>query len=373
MTAHDTAPVAEPRINTEYLKLLREVFYFFKLSLWRKRPAQKAGSVLLVEPCLIGEFAASIPAIHDFIAQHPDASVDLMVTPACRPLAERVRGVRRVYTVRSVYGREQAHRADAATELDSYEKTIVLRVSKESYELLGELQTGVLITGLRQLLRYTRHLLWSVACGSVPRRWGDINFEMLGGTPRSFSFDEMFQFSAEEVERAACLPCMALPGKKILIHVGTKWTMKRWSRDKWVELLRMIHTKHGEYQFIFVGGPEDKNDQEYIASHLKFDTCSLVGQIDLAQLLLVIRMSDYLIGVDSGPRNIAHVADTRSVTILGPGPHMYMPPDRRDIALDKTRGRGVAQMFVASSTPFIERITPQEVYEAFLQLVASEE
>ncbi len=372
MAVRRTTFMTEHRINTEYLKLLQEVFLLGKISLWRNRSGQKEGNILLVDPCLIGEFAASIPAIHDFIARHPGKAVDLMVTPACRPLAEKIRGVRQVFVTRSNYGREQTHDQTAGQAFDSYERTFVLRVSKESYELLGEIKTGALATSLPQLLPYTLHLLWSIVRGKVPRRWGEINFEMLGSTPRSFSFDEMFQFSAEEVEKTAHLPCMEMSGKKILIHVGTKWTMKRWSNDKWVALLRLIHAKYGRFQFIFVGGPEDKNDQEYIASRLGFETCSLVGEVDLAQLLLVIRMSDYMIGVDSGPRNIAHVADTRSVTILGPGPHMYMPPDSRDIALDKTRGRGVVQMFVASGAPFIERITSQEVYEAFLQLVKND-
>lgn len=140
--------------------------------------------------------------------------------------------------------------------------------------------------------------------------------------------------------------------------------MKKWDTDKWVELLNRVR-RLGDVRFIFVGGAEDADDYSEIASKLQFPLHSLIGRINLLQLLLVLRQSDYFIGTDSGPRNMAHLADTRSVAILGPGPHFYMPWSRKDVVIDTSRGRGLYQMFFTKKNGFIHQITADEVYEAF--------
>ena len=155
--------------------------------------------------------------------------------------------------------------------------------------------------------------------------------------------------------------------EKIIVHVGTKWSMKRWDRDRWILLLNRIN-KLGKFKFIFVGGDDDLKDYEYISSKLDFRAESLIKKVSLCDLLLVQKKAKYFIGIDSGPSNMAHIVGLRSLTIYGPGPHMYMSNDPEDIAFDKTKGRGLYQLFFKVNNSYINRIGVDEVHDAFLKL-----
>jgi ADP-heptose:LPS heptosyltransferase len=113
----------------------------------------------------------------------------------------------------------------------------------------------------------------------------------------------------------------------------------------------------------------DTTDYESIAASLPFKMYSLIDAADWLALVLAFRLGDYFIGIDSGPRNLAHLADLPSITLLGPGPHMYTPPNPRDIILDHSNGRGLYQRFFhKKKSCFIDKITPTEVVDAFKEL-----
>ncbi|MFA6502927.1 MAG: glycosyltransferase family 9 protein [Candidatus Paceibacterota bacterium] len=358
------------KINYEYLNLYQEIPLLLALSverLFRTKPRETGHATLIVNTCLIGEFAASLPAVRDYILRQGGHEVDLLVSPPLKSLAERVRGVRKVYVARSLYGRRNEDDSGSAQQFPAYDTIFVMRISTDAFRHIRGISARVVRTGLREYSRYALHLWWSLILRRLPMQWRELNFNMLGGEMRDIPFDDLFQCTESDLASVASLEELKTSEKKIIIHTGAGWVMKHWERDKWVALLGRIQALGG-VRFIFVGGDDDAEEAAAIASHLGFPTYSLVGKISLLQLLLVLRQSDYFIGTDSGPRNMAHLADTRSVTILGPGPHFYMPWDSRDIAIDKTRGRGVIQMFLSAEHGFTHEITVEEVYDAFIQL-----
>ena len=355
------------KVNLEYLNLYQEIPLFCALTLrnlFRKKPHGRTGRVLIVNTCLIGEFAASLPAIRDFIQRNSQDAVDLVVAPPLKELAERVRGVKNVYTAKSVYGRSVEREQQPAQEFGAYDTIFVMRMSAEVYRLLRTIPATRLHSGLKEYSRYALHVGKSLLLRRRPKQWVELNFEMLGGVLKRVPLDEIVEFIPEDEEVVEKLAVLQTAEKKVLIHTGTSWSMKHWDTGKWVALLKRLH-REGDTRFIVVGGKEDEEDCAYIASHLEFPVYSLIGQVSLPQLLLVMQRSEYFIGVDSGPKNMAHLADLRSVSIFGPGPHFYLPLDPRDIAIDRTRGGGVWQMFFYAKKGFIHQITVDEVYDAF--------
>jgi len=101
---------------------------------------------------------------------------------------------------------------------------------------------------------------------------------------------------------------------------------------------------------------------------LDFEIYSIIGEIDLRDLLVVMRKSSYFIGIDSGPANIAHLCNLRSISIMGAGPHMYLPYNKLDIVIDKSHGAGLYQRFFRKKRGFIDKITTDEVFSAFEKL-----
>lgn len=358
------------KINFDYLNLWKEIPLFCLLIMkkfFARRSGRGSGNILIVNPSLVGEFAASAPAIRDYIERHPSKQIDLIVSPPLKKLAEHLIGVRNVYTTASVFARA-SEQAACEQSLDAYEKTIVLRMSPAVYRLLKHTHTGRLETSLPNFIDYAFHLTINLIIGRTPRSWRVINFEMLGGTPKDISFDNLFHFSDTEREGVAMLPALKGEEKKIFIHTGASWVLNKWRNEKWVEALAQIH-ELGDYRFIFVGANNDAADYESIAASLPFKTYSLIDTVDWQDLALAFWLGDYFIGVDSGPRNLAHLADLPSITLLGPGPHMYTPHNGRDIILDHSNGRGLYQRFFHKKNGhFIDKIQPTEVVRAFQEL-----
>jgi ADP-heptose:LPS heptosyltransferase len=154
---------------------------------------------------------------------------------------------------------------------------------------------------------------------------------------KKVDFDEVFRFSNKDYEKIARFPFLRdTASKKIIIHTGSGWHVKHWRNDRWVELLRIIHTL-GSFQFIFVGGTEkEAADFRDIGHQLPFEAHSLVKKVDLRELALIMKHSHYFIGVDSGPRHIAHFHNLPGICLLGPGPKIYSPQDRNAVTVDRS-------------------------------------
>ena len=358
------------KVNFDYLNIFKEpplmvgllVRHFFK------RKGSANGRALVVNTSLIGEFAASLPALHEFIKENPGKQIDLMVSPPLKPLAERIRGVHAVYTAKSVFGRvleDQMH--EHSPLAGEYEKAIVMRISPDSYRTLARVTTKHLKTSLLPMTAYGLHMGWRLLVGKTPKSRREVNFAMFSSPAKDVAFEDIFDFTETDYEQLQKeVPLAALPNK-LIIHTGASWVTNRWSNNNWVELLRTLPPLG--YEIIFVGSNRDKADYDFIASQLDFPIHSQIEQMSLVQLVLLLRTSQYFIGVDSGPRNFAHVCDLPSITLLGPGPHMYTPPNPRDITLDRSGGRGLYQRFISKKGAlFIERITPQDVVDAFARL-----
>jgi len=346
------------KINLDYFNVFKEPALFAALiarHAFTRKTAPKSNAVLIVNPCLIGEFAASAPALYEFTRKHKGTEIDLLVSPMLKSLAQHITGVRAVYTAQSVFARE-------------YKKVIVLRISSDAYRILGAIKTARVQTALPHFIRYGIHLIWNLFRGKAPKSWREVSFAILNEVPRDMPFDDIFSISSEEYARVLALPALQAGREKVVIHTGASWPMMRWEKERWIELLQRINAL-GLFEFIFVGAERDIEDYEYISSRLKFKTYSVISQINLFELVLLLRSADYFIGIDSGPANMAHLADLQSVTILGPGPHMFMPSNANDIVVDKSNGRGIYQRFFLKKNGFMQKITVDEVYQSFYNML----
>src|SRR5580692_1026928 len=93
------------RFHLKYAAVGRELPALLRLQRLKARSVPSPQTVLIVNCCLIGDFVVSLPAITDFIREHSTAQIDLLISPSVVPIARRLRGVRRVYAARSVFGR----------------------------------------------------------------------------------------------------------------------------------------------------------------------------------------------------------------------------------------------------------------------------
>ncbi len=357
------------KINRDYFRLINEFFIFLKISFNKKGLgfSSKKPKILISNSCLIGDFIVSLPSINRFIQENKHCRIDLIVSPTVESLAKKIKGINKVFVVKSVYSREIEDNFEELKLPSDYEEIIFMRGNKESYEAIKHLKNCKVKTSLIPMVRYGFHLAKNLALKNPVKQWREVNFEILGQKPQNVQFKDIFNFSKRDYLKIKKLSVLNTRDKIIIIHTGSSWAMNIWENEKWVNLIKKINS-FGRFRFVFIGGKVEETDYKIIAKQLDFPVYSLINKIDLHDLMLVLRSSDYFIGVDSGPKNMAHIADLRSISLLGPGPHMFMPLSKKDIILDKSNGCGLYQRFFYKRNSFIKKITSEEVFESFKKL-----
>jgi ADP-heptose:LPS heptosyltransferase len=358
-------------INTGEFRISGEIPLLMSLrlrQLLRKKSADKK-RILIVDTCIIGDFIATLPALRQFI-QSTDAPVDVVVSPPLKSIAASIKGVQRVFTARSIYARSIEKHAEQVPLPDEYDHVLVMRISPDAYRLLSRIRYSRITTYEIPLLKYFAHLLWNISLKREVRQWREVNFEMVGlkEPDRIVEFDEIFSISENEYGQLRDIPELNGSAKRIIIHTGSGWSVKLWDDERWVETIRKIN-KLGKFNFIFIGsGDHETNSFEYIRDRLDFKVHSLINKVDLKTTLLIMRLSSYFIGIDSGPRNMAHLADLRSVTLLGPAPHNFQSTNKSDVVIDKFTCR-CKSLFYMHRVSAIHKITADEVFDGFRGLL----
>ncbi len=359
-------------INLDEFRIAGEIPLLIKLRLKQLFKTKRAvgDRVLVIDTCIIGDFIATLPALRTFI-QRAGGEVDLVVSPPVKPIAESIRGVRRVFTAKSIYNRSIEQQGEQTTLPQEYGRVLVLRISPDAYQLVNRISYSQVTTYDLPLLKYFAHLVWNTLCKRKVHQWRDINFEMarIEKPGKDLEFEDIFSVSEAEYGRVKSLPEMQGTKKRVVIHSGSGWRVKLWDNDKWIEAIRTIN-RMGAFDFIFVGGGEhEARSFEYIQQRLDFRLQSLINKVDLRTTLLVMRLSDYFIGIDSGPRNMAHLADLRSITLLGPAPKNFMPVNNLDVVIDKFTCR-CKSLFYLHRVSAIHTISADDVVEGFKRIVA---
>lgn len=359
------------RINYDYFKTFEEIYLLIKLKLFNQKglPQKKVRNVLIINTSLVGEFMMALHALRYFIKK-TNAQTDMIVSPPLKRLAERIIGVNNVFTANTIYKREiEKSKSKKINNLKNYDLVLVMRLSKESYSILKKIKFKHLISYFNPFFRLMQQRMKSTVGIGTEKQWREVNFEIIGEKEQSFHFYDIFNFKKSDFQKIKKLPGMREEGKHIIIHTGSDWPIKFWENEKWIELLKRIN-RLGKYNFIFVGGTKEEGDSfKKIQSKLDFNIYSLIKKIDLIDLLLVLKESDCFIGVDSGPRNMAHLVDLPSISLLGPGAKNFMPINKRDIVIDKSDCIMCTNLFCYKMKTCLQKIDVDEVFKGFKNIL----
>jgi ADP-heptose:LPS heptosyltransferase len=364
------------RINYADLKIAHELFPFVKVRLKRIRniflhkDTKYERRILVVDTCLIGDFLSHLPALSTY-AKRNCITFDILVSPPTKPLAEKIKGARRVFVARSAYNRNTEQITPEQQSIPpGYDLIIVLRLSREAYDLIKKIKCNRIITSDMVLLKYLFHLAKNSLLKREIKQSRDTIFEALGikAEDNKNEWYDIFDFNGSDYDYSNKFPEMGGKDKKILIHTGSGWKVKLWKTENWAELLKLIN-QSGKFRFIFIGGTEEeKTVFENVQKKLDFKVHSLINRVDLKELFLIMKKSDYFLGVDSGPRNLAHFANLRSVSLLNPAAvKNFMPLSVKDRVIEKPN-RFPANLFDFHKMSNMEKISAEEVFKAFKKL-----
>jgi ADP-heptose:LPS heptosyltransferase len=351
------------RFYWQYVSLARELPALLRLQTLKPRSIASPRTVLIVNCSLIGDFVLSLPALTEFIREHSGARIDLLVSPNVAVLAEKLRGVHRVYAARTVFGRD--------TELEkperlapSYDLVIVLRLSEPARRLIAMTSYRAIRTCLIPLLRQGFQMATRPI--SQVKQMTELNFEIFGKYGRQeqvLRADDVFDFSGVPVPAS-------YPGRTVLVHTGCGKELYTWPREKWLALLEKLHSL-GDVSLVFVGATEEERIEfESLARAVSFPLHSVIGRYDVLELLILMRVSRLFVGVDSGPRHLAHLVGLPSVSLLGPGPKSFQPLNGNFTIIDETQCKRCVTFYCPHAPNCVERIEVDTVARACFNVLS---
>jgi len=364
-------------INWNYFSIFKEVYYLIKLNLRNKRryKLKDTKRILIINTCLIGDFIASLPALKYFLNKRKGQQIDIIVSPSLKPLTARINGIKNVISVKSIFNRDiESKEEKKELPFKEYDYVLIMRLSKEVYELLKNIKYNSIKTYLGPYLRYGLYLIKNLSNKETIKQWREINFEIIREKKNRepVKFKDIFTFNKQDSYFLNKLSFLKgnEDKKKIIIHTGSGWKIKLWNIKNWIKLIDRIN-RLGDFQFIFIGMTDKEEDCfNKINEELDFDIYSTIKQLDIKETTLLMQKCNYFIGVDSGPRHIADLTDLPGVCLLGPGPKAFKPINKKTIIIDKSNC-GCTNLFCYRKKTCIEKISVNEVFNKFKTLYKS--
>ena len=117
--------------------------------------------------------------------------------------------------------------------------------------------------------------------------------------------------------------------------VRNNW--RNWTIEGYAAIADLAQTKHG-LQVVFTGGPseQEKDFGTKIQASMKTQAINLIGQLNLKQLLAVIKKSQAVISPDSGPAHMATTVDVPAISLFSTSnPDFTGPYKSKDWVVNK--------------------------------------
>ena len=167
----------------------------------------------------------------------------------------------------------------------------------------------------------------------------------------------------------------ALGHKTIIFNPGGNWLPKRWPKENFIELGKLILSKFGNaVKIIITGSSGDLELASQINKSLDNKAIILCGKATLKQSAALFKKSDLIISGDSGPLHIAVAVGAKAIGLFGPtspkitGP--YKADEKKVIVLYKGIGCKVpCYDEKCADYRCMAAITAQEVFEAAKRLL----
>jgi ADP-heptose:LPS heptosyltransferase len=83
-----------------------------------------------------------------------------------------------------------------------------------------------------------------------------------------------------------------------------------------------------------------------------------------------MRVSQLFVGIDSGPRHLAHLVDLPSVSLLGPGPKSFQPLNSNARIIDETQCQRCVTFYCPHAPNCVEKIEVETVARACLSVLS---
>lgn len=103
----------------------------------------------------------------------------------------------------------------------------------------------------------------------------------------------------------------------VVVHTSGNWDLKRWPKENWASLIRILTNDLG-IKVVISEGPKEVAWAHEIARRSAVDPVVLAGETNLLQLFALLEKASVVISADSGPLHIASCVSKNIVGLYGP-------------------------------------------------------
>jgi heptosyltransferase II len=273
--------------------------------------------ILLIQTAFLGDVIMTTPLVRGLREIFPDAEISVITTPASAVFFKYNPHVQNIYT----FDKKQFFRK----WVNIFKLVRLLR--REHFELALSahlsLTTSLLLilAGISTRVGFVRqrgltHPIQLPEKGMHnTRRY--VHLLSLFGYHSTNTQTELFWSKKEDETAVQFLSSLGEnPHKKIGIAPGSVWATKRWPLDYFIQLLQSL--TDNEYQFVFLGGPEDRELCDRIITQSGQRALNGAGVLNLLESAAVMEKLDLIISNDSAPLHMANAVRTAVFAFFGP-------------------------------------------------------
>ena len=270
----------------------------------------------VIQTAFIGDTVLTLPLIQAIRDNQPNSRITVVTTPASAPLFDCVKAVDLVIT----FDKRNEHRGLKGIKLIS--------------EKLNALNVDCIVAPHRSLrttlLTYFTNPKFSVSFNKSAlsfiykkRCFYDFSKHEI---ERNLSLLDAFDFYEEKIindvelkfneedEFIVLNNLKNISENPICIAPGSIWNTKRWRKEGFIELIKILKSKN--YECILIGSKADEELCSEIAT--VSCACNFAGKLSLSQTIYLLKQSKLLITNDSAPTHLAGLVKCPTVTIYGP-------------------------------------------------------
>jgi len=295
--------------------------------------------IAIIQTAFLGDVVLSLPLIQNIRNNAPGSEITLLTTPAASSIANI---------------------CDAIDKVISYDKRGIhsgIKGIKRSAMLLKENKTDLII-GLHRSLRSSLITFYTKPEYSVGFRNAalsiiykkrtayqkqlheiDRNIELLAAfkniaiTARELTGVKLLNLDEESDYIHLLLSRNGLSenDKIVAIAPGSVWATKRWKKEYFIQLSKMIN--ESGFKSVMIGSKEDSTLCEDIA--INSNSVSIAGKSTIPQTIALLQIASSIVTNDSAPTHFAGLVGCPCITIYGPTSPIFgfAPRGASDIVL----------------------------------------
>lgn len=330
--------------------------------------------VLLIQLKRIGDLILTTPAIAAAREKFPEASLTLVISKQCKPLAPAIAGVNKLLvmprgvagfgTLAAIAGGKFDYCVDFTRNDRSALLALLSRARKRIVSFRIKVRSKFRTRFYNEFVQHRMrdmhvidyHLALLEPLGiSSPSRAIKLNL------PKSAREAAGELLSAHNIRRTF-----------VIFHPGSARAEKFWNAQRWAEVINQAGEKY-DVDLVLTGGASPL-EQTHI-SDIKSKVCHRIvdfsGKTDLLTLAALIARTRLLITVDSAPMHLASATKTPQVILFGPtNPFHWRPRESPALILQGTSTSPSAEFVPKQPRLPMNQISTQAVIDAMETLLS---